>query len=295
MANRAMPRTSNAIGTSLQEPIRARFRWHTGLESTVQSDGCSSISSAPRVGDGDEATGAWGHLIEAKPFAYQLNGTRIEEVACEYALEQLEDGAHRLSFVLGNYDPTRDLIIDPEIEFASFVGSSADSWGFTAAYDDEGRLIGGSGVRDNGYPTTAGAVSSTFSGGDFDFGISVFSSDGSTLEYSTYLGGSQREYPHSLVTDETGDIYVMGTTGSQNFPTTADALRTEFHRGAIPRFGGFSFFGMFENGSDMVVAKIDGVDGALEASTFVGGSENDGLNLGKNSTTITATCAAVKW
>ena len=38
------------------------------------------------------------------------------------------------------------------------------------------------------------------------------------LEYSTYLGGSQREYPHSLVTDETGDIYVMGTSGVSEFP-----------------------------------------------------------------------------
>ena len=27
---------------------------------------------------------------EAKPFAYQLNGTRLEEVPCEYALEPLE-------------------------------------------------------------------------------------------------------------------------------------------------------------------------------------------------------------
>ena len=254
---------------------------YEGLESEVQSDGSLKHFIGPRIGDGDAATGAWGHLVEAKPFAYQLNGTRLEEVPCEYALEPLGDGAHRIRFVLGDYDPTRDLIIDPEIEFGSFVGSTADSWGFTAAYDDEGRLIGGSGVRDNGYPTTAGAISTTFSGGDFDFGISVFSSDGSMLEYSTYLGGSQREYPHSLVTDETGDIYVMGTTGSQNFPTTADAYEPSFIGGPFLDLGGFSFFGMFENGSDMVVAKIDGVDGALEASTFVGGSENDGLNLGQ--------------
>ena len=165
---------------------------YEGLESEVQSDGSLKHFIGPRVGDGDAATGAWGHLVEGKPFAYQLNGTRLEEVPCEYALEPLGEGAHRIRFVLGDYDPTRDLIIDPEIEFGSFVGSTADSWGFTAAYDDEGRLIGGSGVRDNGDPTTAGAISTTFSGGDFDFGISVFSSDGSMLEYSTYLGGSQR-------------------------------------------------------------------------------------------------------
>ena len=262
------------------DPSQISLRY-TGLESTVQSDGSLKHFIGPRLGEGDAATGVWGHLVEAKPFAYQLNGTRLEEVPCEYELEPTEDGAHRLRFVLGEYDATRDLIIDPEIEFASFVGSSADSWGFTAAYDDEGRLIGGSGVRDSGYPTTAGAVSSTFSGGDFDFGISVFSSDGSTLEYSTYLGGSAREYPHSLVTDETGDIYVMGTTGSQNFPTTADAYEPDFIGGPYLDLGAYSFYGAYDNGCDIVVSKIDGVDGSLEASTFVGGSENDGVNLGQ--------------
>ena len=254
---------------------------YEGLESTVQPDGSLKHFIGPRVGMGNEATGVWGHLIEAKPFAYQLNGTRLEEVECDYALEMLEDGAHRLRFILGEYDTARDLIIDPEIEFGSLVGSTADSWGFTAAYDDEGRLIGGSGVRDNGYPTTAGAVSSTFSGGDFDFGISVFSSDGSMLEYSTYLGGSQREYPHSLVTDETGDIYVMGTTGSQNFPTTSDAYGPDFVGGPFLDLGTYSFYGSYDNGCDIVVSKIDGVDGSLEASTFVGGTENDGINLGQ--------------
>jgi gliding motility-associated-like protein len=254
---------------------------YDGCETVLQADGTLKHFIGPQVGEGLSASGVWGHLLEAKPFAYQLNGTRIEEVSCAYALDHLPDGRTRIRFDLGEYDPQRALVIDPEIEFGSFVGATADSWGFTAAYDDEGRLIGGSGTRGAGYPTTAGAISNAFSGGDFDFGISVFSADGSTLEYSTYLGGSLREYPHSLVTDDSGDIYVMGTTGSQNFPTTADAYEPDFIGGPFLDLGANGFYGTYDNGCDIVVSKIDGVDGSLEASTFVGGTENDGLNLGQ--------------
>ena len=258
--------------------ISVRYR---GLDSRLQPDGTIRHLIGAAVGEGESVTGAWGHVAEAAPFAYQIRGTRLEEVPCHYVLTPDEDGGSHLTFQVGDYDPLRPLIIDPEIEFASFVGSSADSWGFTAAYDDAGRLIGGSGVRDAGYPTTAGAISNAFSGGDFDFGISVFSPDGSTLEYSTYLGGSMREYPHSLVTDQDGDIYVMGTSGSQNFPTTAGAYQPDFVGGPFIDLGVNDFYGAYDNGCDIVISRIDGVDGSLVASTFVGGSENDGLNLGE--------------
>ncbi len=262
------------------DPTQISMRYD-GLDSRLQVDGTLRHLIGPAVGEGEAVTGAWGHVSEAAPFAYQMNGTRMEEVPCSYVLTPIGDGKNRLTFDLGSYDPSRALIIDPEIEFASFVGSSADSWGFTAAYDDAGRLIGGSGVRGAGYPTTAGAISNAFSGGDFDFGISVFSPDGSALEYSTYLGGSMREYPHSLVTDENGDIYAMGTTGSQDFPTTAGSYQPDFAGGPFIDLGANYFYGAYDSGCDIVISRIDGVDGSLVASTFVGGSENDGLNLGE--------------
>ena len=254
---------------------------YRGLDSRLKDDGTLVHLVGPELGEADDLTGAWGHIIEDKPFAYQLNGSKLEEVACQYSAQTLQDGTLRVQFELGNYDSTRTLIIDPEIEFASFIGSSADSWGFTAAYDDDGRLIGGSGVRGAGYPTTAGAISTVFSGGDFDFGISVFSPDGSTLEYSTYLGGSLREYPHSLVTDAAGDIYIMGTTSSSDFPVSSDAYQPDFIGGPFIDLGANHFYGAYDNGCDIIISKIDGADGSLLASTFVGGSGNDGLNLGE--------------
>jgi len=253
---------------------------YEGMEFLLLEDGSLRHLVGPSVGEGAEKTGVWGQLVEQAPFAYQMNGSILEEVSCSYRLESGQDGATQIGFDIGPYDETRPLIIDPEIEFASFVGSSADSWGFTAAYDNDGRLIGGSGVRGAGYPTTAGAFDASFNGGDFDFGISVFSSDGTTLEYSTYLGGTQREYPHSIVTNEEGDIYVMGTSGSSDFPTTTDAYQPSFNGGPFIDLGVNSFYGSFDSGCDIVISKLNGITGALDASTFVGGTDNDGLNLG---------------
>lgn len=254
---------------------------YDGLPTRKLDDGSIRHLAGAELGEGLAITGAWGHISEAAPFAYQMIGTRMEVIPCAYRTEALAASKTRITFEVGEYDPTRPLVIDPEIGFASFIGSSADSWGFTAAYDDEGRLIGGSGVRGAGYPTTAGAISTTFSGGDFDFGISVFSSDGSTLEYSTYLGGSQREYPHSLVTDAEGDIYVMGTSSSQTFPTTSGVFQPGFNGGPAIDLGSYHFYGSYDNGCDIVISRIDGVDGSLVASTFIGGTDNDGLNLGE--------------
>ena len=253
---------------------------YKGLESVLQADGSLKHLLGPAVGEGDDMTGAWGHIIEAAPFAFQMNGSKMEEVDCAYHLEAAENGAFRVTYDLGQYDQSRPLIIDPEIEFASYVGSSADSWGFTAAYDDEGRLIGGSGVRAAGYPTTAGAFDATYNGGDFDFGISVFSPDGTALEYSTYIGGANLDYPHSLVTNPSGDIYVMGTTGSSDFPSTTGAFQESFVGGPFIDLGNYSFYQSFSEGCDIIISKINGNDGSLDASTFMGGSENDGLNLG---------------
>jgi len=253
---------------------------YSGLKTVLQSDGTLKHLLGPSVGKGLSVSGAWGHITEAAPFAYQMNGSRMEEVACAYRLQSIENGAYRVTFEIGDYDSTRPLIIDPEIEFASYVGSSADSWGFTAAYDDEGRLIGGSGVRAAGYPITAGAFDAVYNGGDFDFGISVFSADGTNLEYSTYLGGSNLDYPHSLVTNSAGDIYAMGTTGSADFPTTTGAFQETFVGGPFIDLGGYSFYQSFAEGCDIIVSKIDGMDGSLAGSSFIGGTENDGLNLG---------------
>ena len=71
-----------------------------------------------------------------------------------------QDGSTQVKFKLGSYDESLPLTIDPDIAFSTFIGASQANWGFTAAFDDDGRGIGGAALWDGGmgtYPTTSGA------------------------------------------------------------------------------------------------------------------------------------------
>jgi len=209
-------------------------------------------------------------MVESEPYTYQFIDGKIIRVESKYVLE-----GNRIRFEIGDYDKSHKLIIDPELILATTTGSVTSNFGFTATYDQEENLIAGGNVFASGFPTTLGAVQTTFSGGYSDSFISKFNEDGSNLLYSTYLGGSDNERPHSLITSLDNEIYVMGTTGSTNFPTSAGAYDTSFNGGTNHTFT--TSLGHHPNGCDIYVAKL-GPDGGLLGSTFVGGSGNDGLN-----------------
>jgi gliding motility-associated-like protein len=215
-------------------------------------------------------------ITELAPFAYQLINGKMLEVECHFVLNE-----NILTFSLGAYDHAIDVVIDPEVAFSTYVGSTASTFGFTACDDNDGNLISGSNVYSSGYPTTLGAVEidyNTASTNMFDAAISKFSNDGSQLLYSTYLGGDYQEAPHSIVADEDNNFIVMGVTGSSNFATTAGAYQTTFAGGPALNMNSESFFsGVQSLGTDIFISKFS-PDGTLLASTFAGGTGIDGLN-----------------
>jgi gliding motility-associated-like protein len=215
-------------------------------------------------------------IVEKQPFAYQVFNGTMQEVSCRYVLH-----ANRLSFELGDYDESLPLVIDPEVSFSSFIGSPASNWGFTACDDSQGNLIAGAVAFAPGYPTTLGAFSVTYNEAltnSFDIAISKFSADGTQLLYSTYLGGEYQETPNSVVVDSQDQIIIYGITGSPSFPVTPGAYQPNFIGG--PAFTGGGFFSAQQpNGCDLYVTKFNS-DGSLLASTFIGGTHNDGQNNG---------------
>ena len=213
-------------------------------------------------------------ITEKQPYAYQIIDGEMREVTCDYVLQ-----GNTVGFRVGKYNRNATLIIDPEVAFSTYIGSTANSWGFTACDDSEGNLIAGSAVFDPGYPTTVGAFTSTFNAAAtnaFDIAISKFSSDGSQLLYSTYVGGEMQETPHSVAVDSQDRIILFGVTGSAGFPITAGAFQPSFMGGPFLSMNGF-FSGQHPDGCDLFVSKFN-ADGSLLASTFVGGSEIDGIN-----------------
>jgi hypothetical protein len=78
------------------------------------------------------------------------------------------------------------------------------------------------------FPVTAGALQTIFKGGGLegnDAFVTKLSADGSTLVYSTYLGGSLDEEAHGIALDSSGNAWVTGTTSSFDFPVTSGALQ----------------------------------------------------------------------
>jgi gliding motility-associated-like protein len=215
-------------------------------------------------------------VVEQKPYAYQLINGTVREVKCMYVLK---NSVLSFSFPEG-YDKRYELVIDPVLVFAAQSGSLADNFGMTATYDSQGNLYAGGTTFNNGYPVTTGAYSSFFNGtaasGNTDVVITKYNSAGTLLLYSTYIGGTQAEIVTSLVVDRNDNLCFYGATGSSNFPTTNGAYDATFNGGVLLSF---IFNGTtFNNGTDIYLGKFNSSGTSLLASTYLGGSDNDGVN-----------------
>lgn len=220
----------------------------------------------------------FGCITEMEPFVYEENdGETSRVLQSAYTLV-----GNELQFSIGSKrDKKNTLVIDPILVFSTYSGSQADNFGYTATYDTAGHAYAGGTVFGFGFPTTTGAHQMFFNGGTIelrsigyvarDCGITKYSSDGRSLLFSTYIGGTfSNEQPHSMIVDSRNNLLVMGTTKSQDFPI-----------GVTPAFD------WDHNGlSDVFVVKFTEDGTQLLAGTFVGGSGFDGLNGDRPSNTV---------
>lgn len=206
-----------------------------------------------------------GRVTEQQPFAYQLvNGHRVA-VPCQYVLGK----GNVVSFGLPKgYNKALPLVIDPVLVYSTYSGATAAlNWGYTACPDTAGNLYAASINFSAGYPATTGAYDASFNGGNTDIVISKYNPNATTgfssLVYATYLGGgggnTADEYPHSLVTNDAGELVLLGSTDAANYPTTT---------GAYDRVLGGT--------TDLVVTRLSVGGNQLLASTYVGGTGIDG-------------------
>ncbi len=165
--------------------------------------------------------------------------------------------SNQVGFALGPYDHTRTLVIDPVLSYSSYLGGSAGDAGYGIAVDSSGdAYVTGSTVSPN-FPITSGGVQTT-PGGASDVFVSKFNPSGSGLLFSIYLGGNGADAASAILLDSSGDIYLVGSTSSTNFPTTTGALQTTY--------GG--------NG-DAFLTELKPDGSVLVYSTYVGGSQAD--------------------
>lgn len=226
-------------------------------------------------------------VVELKPYVYQERGGKREEVESRWRVEneewRTESGKRwRVRIELEKYDPGRVLVIDPVLIFSTYTGSTADNWGTTAAYDSRKNTYTAGLVFDVGYPVSPGAYQEDFHGtygapGAVDVGIFKFDTLGQNRLYATYLGGSSADMPHSMFVNTFDELIVMGTTGSTDFPVTANAYQSEHAGGQELDYEGAQI--RYHHGSDLFVSRLSADGTQLLASTYIGGSGNDGLNF----------------
>lgn len=196
-----------------------------------------------------------GDVKELTPYTYQTSLTGAKEISSKYVLKE-----NLVTFKIEDYNKDQTLVIDPQLIFSSFTGSTADNWGYTATPGPDGSFFAGGITFGAGFPVSPGAYQTAFSGVGYDISILKFSPDGRQRLYATYIGGTQNEQPHSMIADAQGNLIVAGRTNSSNYPllTTIPSTGTNY---------------------DLVITKLNSSGTAILGSTRIGGSGDDGVNI----------------
>jgi hypothetical protein len=148
---------------------------------------------------------------------------------------------------------------------STFIGGSDSDFGTGITLDSSSTDVYITGYSADGavdFPTTAGAFNQAHSG-DYDVFVSRLSSDLTSLEASTLIGGGGFDVAHELVLNGTSDVVLVGLAedDAQPFPTNATSYDST------------------HNGSDDAFVSIFDSDlSILLTSTFLGGANEDSAN-----------------
>jgi hypothetical protein len=189
-----------------------------------------------------------GNVRFSAPIAWQGEGSTRRSVPVSYSLSENGYG-----FVLGKYDRTRPVTIDPSLVYSTYLGGSASDGGVGITVDSSGSAYITGITFSNNFPLAA-AWDGTHDLQN-DIFVTKLTPDGSGLVFSTFLGGSSFEDGRGITLDAGGNIWITGVTFSTDFPTP----------GSTSSAGG--------NG-DAYVARLDS-NGALTFARYLGGTNHD--------------------
>lgn len=235
--------------------------------------------------DGSLRLDVGGHpIVQHPPVAYQERDGERREVDARYRVL----GARVVGFEVGEYDRDLPLVIDPIVSYATWFGGSGADVIQDVTTDPAGNIYLTGFTTSSDFPL-ANPYQPTL-GGLYDIFVSKLDPTGSTILWSTFIGGSGGygvdEWPIAIAVDGTGEPVVLGLTENPDFP-----VRNAFQ----PVHGGRS---------DAVVFRLGANGSQLVWSTFLGGSGfdlADDLQIGAGGGGVAmhangdATVAATTW
>jgi hypothetical protein len=201
---------------------------------------------------------------EQRPFAYQEVGGERRAVEARFVAR----GKNSFGFEVGAYDASKPLVIDPSLVYSTYVGGASPVNGndqaFGIAVDSQGCAYITGETASYTFPTTPGAYRTTPDTGfsSSDAFVAKLDPTGSSLVYSTYLGGVDTQFGNSagdtgyaIAVDSQGNAYVAGHTMSDTFPTTPGAAQPNPPAGLDHAF----------------ITKLNPTGTALVYSSYIGG------------------------
>lgn len=203
-----------------------------------------------------------GELRQLKPVIYQEKEGGRELVEGHFTLL-----AHnRIGFEIADYDRSRALVIDPVLEYATFIGGTQLELGNQIAIDAQGNAYVMGYTNSVSFPHTNPLFNQL--AGQFDVFVTKLNAAGTAVEYSTFFGGSGSEGTDinsgriigigDIAVDANGQAYVHSSTSSRNIPVV-NALQPTFRGGTFDAF----LFKLNAQGNELVY------------STYLGGNDND--------------------
>ena len=150
-----------------------------------------------------------------KPVIYQETNGGRRMIKGGY---QRRAGAE-VGFQIGNYDRSKPLVIDPVLStvFSTYLGGSGQDVALGVGLDADGNIYVAGYTGSSDFPSV-NALQPASGGGPEDVFVTKFSPGGTQLLYSTYVGGSGRDFGWGIAVDAAGDAYITGETTSGDFP-----------------------------------------------------------------------------
>ncbi len=186
-----------------------------------------------------------------KPIIYQeINGIK-QQIKGNYILRDKNE----IGFEVSNYDINKSLIIDPILTYSSYLGGLGDDDPYSIVLDDSGNIYITGATNSLDFPIKNPNQSNN--SGDFDIFIAKLNPTGTSLVYSTYLGGGDLDIGTRIAVDNGGNAYITGFTYSTNFP----------------RFNAFQ--SSLKGEVDTFIVKLNPAGNSLVYSTYLGGNGDE--------------------
>lgn len=189
------------------DPAQIRWRYQ----------GAKAVAIDPATGDLRIELRNGNVLREHAPIAWQNKANRRIPVAVQFTIEK-----ETVSFSIGRYDAQTPLVIDPTLEYSTFLGGNSTDSGNAIAIDKDGNVVVTGQTYSTNFPGAPGAR-----GGSTDFFVSKLNAQGTALLYTTIIGGSDDEESADLAIDKGGNVWITGYTQSDDFPT--NSIDTLYH------------------------------------------------------------------